>query len=139
MIVASAPVVTITVAVLVMLPLVAMTVFVNVPGVEAAVNTPVALIVPPPVTTDHVGLMATDAPEKSIPTAVNCCVPFAAMVFGLGETLIEETVPGLLIPCTSHAVANNPAQAIATITRAMRAFRTAARIARLLTKPFIMF
>ena len=118
--VASGPTVTMTVAVPEILSLLALTVLANVPGVVPAVNRPDALIVPPPATTDQVGVSATVAPEKSLPTAENCCVPFAARVCGFGETTIDDRVPGELIPCTSHPAVNNPANAAATKTRATR-------------------
>jgi hypothetical protein len=124
--------VTITVAVPDILPLVAMTVLAYVPGVGPAVNRPDALIVPPPETTDQVGVSDTLAPAKSVPTAENCCVPFTVRVAGFGETTIADSEPGSLIPCTSHAAADSPASAIAAKTRAARARGASACMMRIL-------
>ena len=60
--------------------------------------------------------MTTVAPEKSVPTAVNCCVPLMAINAGFGEMLIAESVPGSLTPCTSHDAVNNPAIVTAAMT-----------------------
>src|SRR4051812_13887318 len=121
--VASAPEVTMTVAVLVKLPLVAMTVLVYVCGDVPAVNSPVGLMEPPPATTDQTGVTVTAAPEKSVPRAENCCVPLIAMVFGFGEIVIDDSEPGSLVPWTSQATTNSPVKAAAAITRAARPFR----------------
>ncbi len=120
--VASGPGVTTTVAVADRLPLVALIVLLYVPANPAAVNRPELLIVPPPATTDQVGVIPTLAPEKSVPSAVNCCVPLTASTCGFGVTVIDANVPGLLTPCTSHAAANSPATASTEMTRARRAF-----------------
>jgi hypothetical protein len=69
----------VTVAVPEMLPLVALTVLVNVPSVAPAVKRPVVLPMAPPLaTTDQVatGEIATTLPPASLPTAVNCCGAF---------------------------------------------------------------
>ena len=129
--VASGPGVTMTVAEPVLPLAVAVTVLLNVPGVVPAVNRPEALMVPPPAVTDQVGVTATTAPEKSVPTAVNCRVPPTARVVGLGETTRLTSDPGPLMPCTSHDDVNAPASATATITRAMRARGASARTMRL--------
>ena len=75
-----------------MLPLVAVTVFVNVPAADPAVNTPVtALIVPPPLVTVQIGMMLTTLPAASRPTAVNCCCVLAAIDTGVGVTVMVAT------------------------------------------------
>src|SRR5688572_4175642 len=88
--------VTMTVAVPEMAPLVARTVFVNVPAVVPAVNAPLpAIIAPPPATTDHVGVIATTLPIASLPTAVNVCAPPNARVAGFGLTTIVANAPAV--------------------------------------------
>src|ERR1044071_2817482 len=80
---------TITVADPEIAPLVALTVFVNVPANGPAVKRPVlALIDPPPATTDQTGAIGTMLPEASRPTAANCCVALGSMVAGFGVTVI---------------------------------------------------
>src|SRR5579872_1708436 len=86
------PVVTVIVARPVIVPTVATTVLVYTPGVAPAVNNPVALIVPPPATTDHVGEMLTAAPFASVPVATICTVPEGASV-ALGVTVIVASAP----------------------------------------------
>src|SRR5579862_595360 len=94
-IVASAPEVTTTVAVPEMVPLVAVTVLVYVPGVVPAVNKPPLPMVPPPFATDHAGVMATTLPLASVPTAVNCCETLTLSVLGLGVTAIAARAPAV--------------------------------------------
>ena len=80
---------TITVAVPEIVPLVALTVLVNVPVTAPAVNTPVlASMLPPPFTTDQTGVMATTLPLASLPTAVNCWVAFGSTETGFGVTVM---------------------------------------------------
>src|SRR6476469_4785871 len=109
-IVASGPAVMITVAVAVMPRQVARIVLVYVPGTVLAVKTPVeGLIVPPPATTDQTTAPAfgtTEAPVKSVPDVVNCTVPPAATVAGLGATTSVESTPGSLV--SLHEVAAAP-------------------------------
>lgn len=95
---ATGPTVTVIVAVPVMLPLVA--VIVTVPGVAAAVYTPVALIVPPPVT-DHVGESGTSLPSASKPAAA-ICNWLSGKTAVLGDTPMTVSVPGAVGPCTSQ-------------------------------------
>ena len=95
---ASGPAVTTSVAVAEIPPLVAVTVFANVPVTPPAVSIPDVLIDPPPATTDQVGVTVTVAPAASVPTATNCCVPFTASVLGFGEIEMAASVPGALMP-----------------------------------------
>src|SRR5687768_8856539 len=81
-------------------PSTALTVFVNVPSVVPAVNTTVVPVapdgtVPPPLTTDHVGLIGTMLPPASLPTAVNVCVPPGASVVVSGVTTSVATGPAI--------------------------------------------
>lgn len=73
------------------LPLVARTVVV--PGVAAAVNNPVEVIVPAPLATDHVGVIATTFPAASRAVAVNCIVPEVARVSLAAETTMLAGAP----------------------------------------------
>jgi hypothetical protein len=119
-IVASAPGVTMTVAVTVMPLHVTVTVFVNVPAVVPAVNRPVGEIVPPPATTAQVGVVPViTLPLPSFVTTVNCCVPPGASVTEAGVTVSD--VMGLKSVLLEHAATNNTANTLATTTRAMRA------------------
>lgn len=70
----------------------------NVPGVVPAVKTPVvALMVPPPLTTDQTGVIATVLPPASRPTAVKvCCAPIAR-VAGFGVTVIDASGPTVTV------------------------------------------
>src|SRR2546423_294748 len=56
----------------------------------------------------------------SVPTAVNCTVPFGATVVGFGETTSVSNLPGSVLSFL-HAVADTPANARAMIIRAARA------------------
>ena len=85
--------VTFTVAKPLMAPFEARTVFVNVPATAPAVNVPVALILPPPLITDHVGVNAMTLPLPSRPTATNDCVVLIWMSAGFGVTVIVASVP----------------------------------------------
>jgi hypothetical protein len=138
-IVASGPGVTMTVAVAEIPRQVASTVLVNVPGVAPAVKRPVlGLIVPPPETTDQTmvpALGVTLAPSKSVPDAVNCTVPFTATVAGFGATTSVDRTPGSVL--SLHAVVNRPANANATIMRAIRARGACVRTIGLFMKLFI--
>jgi hypothetical protein len=90
--------VTVTVAVPETVPLEACTVFGNVPVAVPAVNKPVVLLmVPPPATTDHVGVMATGLPEASFPAAVNCRVVPLVTKAGFGVTTIEANGPAMTV------------------------------------------
>src|ERR1051325_11106849 len=78
-----------TVAVPETAPLMAFTVFVNVPANGPAVKRPVdPLIVPPPATTDQTGAIGKTLPAASRPTAVNCCVALTSIAAGFGVTVI---------------------------------------------------
>ena len=134
---ASGPAVTMTVATLVLPLLVAITVFVYVDGVVPAVNRPVALIVPPPATTDQVGVTFTDLPDASLPVAVNCCVPLMARVFGFGDTESVISVPGAVMPWTSQATARSPAMATPDRTCVTRTRRVSVAQPRPFIKLFI--
>ena len=94
--VASAPVVTETEANPETPPLDAWTVLAKVPADAPAVKTPDALIVPPPATTDHVGVpeIVTALPRASCPVTMNCCVVPAATAFGFGVTTMIANGPG---------------------------------------------
>jgi hypothetical protein len=112
-IVASGPGVTIAVAVPKMDPLVALTVFGNVPAVVPAVNNPVAaLMVPPPAVTDHTGVIATTFPFASRPTAVYCWVPLIGIVPGFGVTVIVASGPATTV---TVAEADIPRQVATTV------------------------
>ena len=78
-------------------PLEACTVFGNVPNVVPAVNNPVALMVPPPLITDHAGVMETTLLKASFPVAVNCRVAPLVTVVGFGVTTIEASGPGVTV------------------------------------------
>jgi hypothetical protein len=91
-IVATDPLVTVTVAVPETLPLVALTV--AVPGALPAVKSPELVMVPLPLVRDHVGVKATVFPWASFPAAANCCVPVTATLAGLGATAIVANGPG---------------------------------------------
>jgi hypothetical protein len=96
------------------------TVFVKVPAVVPAVNKPVAEIVPPPAATLHVGVVPVMVlPLPSFVSTVNCCVPPGASVAEAGETVSD--VIGLKSVLLEHPAMNSAANALATITRAMRA------------------
>jgi hypothetical protein len=113
---ASAPAITVTVAVAVM-PL-QLTVIVDVPGVEPAVNSPVLVIVPPPDTAQMPATLRT-LPLLFLITAVNCCVPPTGMVAVVGEMVTVEAVCGPLE--SLHAAVNDPANASANRAAALRA------------------
>ena len=95
---ANGPAETMTVAVPLTLPLVALTVLENVPAMLPAVNTPVlGSIVPPPLTTDHTAVMGTALPFASVPMAVNCCDAPVANVTGLGVTRMLASGPVTIV------------------------------------------
>jgi len=117
-IVASAPAVTVTVAVAVT-PL-QVTVTVNVPAVVPAVYSPVLEIVPPPALTAQMGFgIARMSPSAFLASTVNCCVPPGVRVTEVGEMVIVDVRPGSLL--FLHDAAKSPANATATIIRAIRA------------------
>jgi hypothetical protein len=119
-IVASAPAVTMTVAVAVTPLQVTDTLFANVPAVVPAVYSPVLVIVPPPALTAQMGSgIARMSPSAFLASTVNCCVPPGARVTEVGEMVIVEVRPGSLV--LLHPAAKTPAKATATIIRAMRA------------------
>jgi hypothetical protein len=135
-IVASAPAVTMTVAVAVIPLQVTVTVLVNVPAVVPAVNRPVWEIVPPPATTDQVGMVPVMIlPLPSFVTTVNCCVPFTGMVAEVGEIVSDDM--GLKSVLLEHPAMNSTASTPATITRAMRAREARDCKVRLLMALFI--
>ena len=68
---ASAPGVTVTVLAELTDPVEATTVLTKVPALSPAVKTPSAVIVPPPFTTDHVGVTAIVWPFASVTVAEN--------------------------------------------------------------------
>ncbi len=95
---ASAPAVTVTVAVPKIEPDVALTLFAKVPGVSPAVKSPVlALMVPGGLVVDQTGVMATTFPNASLPTAVNCCWVRIASVTGFGVTVIVASGPTVTV------------------------------------------
>src|SRR3954470_6966557 len=96
--------VTVTVAVPLMLPLVALTV--DVPGAAPAVKSPELVMVPLPLVTDHVGVMATMFPWASFPTATNCCVPATATLTRSGATSIVANAPDGVIAALTTIVAD---------------------------------
>jgi hypothetical protein len=119
-IVASGPAVTMTVAKEVMPLHVTATVFVNVPAVVPAVNNPVAEMVPPPATTDQVGVVPVMVlPLPSFVTTVNCCVPPGASVAEAGATVND--VIGLKSVLLEHPATNSATNTLVTTTRTMRA------------------
>jgi hypothetical protein len=62
------------------------------PGLLPAVNRPVLLIVPPPLTVHvNVGCGFITAPNWSVPLAVNCCVPLRFTVALPGATVTLVT------------------------------------------------
>src|SRR5512133_430837 len=58
---------------------------------------PVGAMLPPPATTDHVGVNCTTLPPASRPTAVNCCVDATASVTGVGTTVIVASGPAVTV------------------------------------------
>jgi hypothetical protein len=134
-IVASGPAVTMTVANDVTPLHVTDTVLVNVPAVVPAVKSPACVIVPPPATTDHVGVTLRTAPFEALATAVNCCVPLTGMVAVVGVSVSDVVVRTSVDP--PHAAESRPAIAIAVITRATRARLPGARKVGLLMTLFI--
>jgi hypothetical protein len=119
-IVASAPGETMTVAKTVIPLQVTATVLVKVPAVVPAVNRPVCVMVPPPATTDQVGVVPVIVlPLPSFVTTVNCCVPPVARVADVGAMVSDDM--GLKSVLLEHAAMNSTANNPATITRAMRA------------------
>jgi hypothetical protein len=125
---ASGPPITVTVAVAVM-PL-QVTVMVDVPGVEPAVNSPVLVIVPPPDTAQMPATLRT-LPLLFLITAVNCCVPPTGMVAVVGEMVTVEAVCGPLE--SLHAAVNDPANASANRAAALRARGFSVRRVSLMT------
>jgi hypothetical protein len=117
---ASGPAVTMTVAVTVMPLHVTVTVFVKVPAVVPAVNSPACVIVPPPATTAQVGVVPVIIlPFASFVTTVNCCVPPTGTVAEVGVRVSDDI--GLKSVLLEHAAMNSTVNTLATITRAMRA------------------
>jgi hypothetical protein len=113
----SGPGLTVIVAVAVM-PL-HVTEIVVVPDVAPAVNSPVAVIVPPPLTTAQVGVTLRTLPLESLTTAVNCWVAPTAILAVVGETV---TVAATRVPVESlQAAVKNPTNATARRRRAARA------------------
>ena len=64
------------------------------PAAAPAANTPLLLMVPPPLITDQVGVIDTTLFDASWPTAVNCCVAPAPRDAGFGVTTICVNAPG---------------------------------------------
>src|ERR1700720_251129 len=93
--------VTIAVAVPKIVPLVALTVLVNVPTAPPAVKGAVSPVVPagmvpPPAVTDHVGANGEmTLPLASLPTAVYVIVVLMGSVPGFGVTVIVASAPGV--------------------------------------------
>jgi hypothetical protein len=118
-IVAAGPGVTMTVAVTVIPLHVTATVLVNVPAVVPAVNRPVLEIVPPPATTDQVGVVPVMIlPLPSFVTTVNCCVPPVGRVAEVGAIVSDDM--GLKSVLLEHPATNSTANAPATMTCAAR-------------------
>src|ERR1019366_2587498 len=101
---ASGPLVTMTVAKPASPPLLARTVLANVPDTVPAVKRPVALMAPPFATTAHTGVIATGFPAMSLPAAVNCWVALSVMVAGVGVTVMVASGPAVT---TTGAVAES--------------------------------
>src|SRR5687767_3912590 len=76
-----------------MVPLVARMVLVKVPEVVPAVNRPLELMVPPPLTTLQVTVTGTVLPAESLPVAVNCWVPLMGRVAEVGDTSMLARLP----------------------------------------------
>src|SRR5690242_8158905 len=92
---------TITVAEPEMAPLVARTVFVNVPANGPAVKRPeLGLIDPPPATTDQTGAIGTILPDASRPTAANCWKALGSIVAGFGVTVIVASTGDATVTVT---------------------------------------
>src|SRR2546423_4668920 len=72
-------------------PLVARMVAVS--GEAGAVNIPAGVMVPPPLATDHVGVIATGFPVASKPIAVNWRVPEVGRVSLAGATAMLAGAP----------------------------------------------
>jgi hypothetical protein len=69
-------------------------------------------------------------PFPSFVTTVNCCVPFTGSVTDVGAMVSD--VIGLKSVLLEHAATNSTANALATITRAMRARCARDRATRLM-------
>src|SRR3990170_1757730 len=111
--------VTVTVAKPSMPPLVARTVFWNVPVPVPAVNKPVLpSMAPPPATTDQVGVIATRLLSASLPVAANGCFALMARDCGLGVTVIVVKTLGDVGALCSHATASSAAKGMTTKRRA---------------------
>src|SRR5947209_12490263 len=96
--VATAPAVTVTVAVAARVPLVTTTVLANVPDVVPAVKRPLLSIVPPPASTDHNGDgTATTLLFASLPVTVNCFVAFTTTDAGAGVIAMVASAPGTTV------------------------------------------
>jgi hypothetical protein len=104
--------ITVTVAVPKIAPLVARTLFGNVPVVFPAVKRPeAATMVPGGLTVDQTGVIVTTLPLASLPTAVNCCVAPTRSV-GFGVTVIVASGPAVTM---TVAVAETPLQVTTTV------------------------
>src|SRR5512135_1726524 len=93
----------------------------NVASVTPAANKPeLLLMVPPPATTDQVGVSDTTAPLMSVPTAANCWGPLGGRMTGLGVTAMATNWPAGGAPwgprLCSHAAASSAANG-ATMTK----------------------
>jgi hypothetical protein len=104
---ASGPAVTMAVAVADSVPFVALTVLVNVPGVEPAVKGTVSPVapagtVPPPATTDQVTVpvIGTVLPSASLPDAVYVSEVLIGIVPGFGVTTMDASGPAVLVTVT---------------------------------------
>ena len=127
---ASAPAVMVTSALPERLPTVATTAPGNTPGTVPAVYRPVlALIVPPELTTDQTGVIATTFAFASKPVAVNCWTPLIGSVKS-GATTIDTSVPGPVAVWTSQPVSNRPIAATPSSARAVKPRRADGRVDR---------
>ena len=139
-IVASDPAVTMTVAVPEMVPLVAVTVFVNVPITAPAVNMPVELMAPPLAVTDQTGVIATTLPLASFPTATNWWVVLTASEpLGVTTMLASGLASGLAgaVESLPHAAMSMPVRAAAIASRAVSPDGDSARSTRLPLNTFM--
>ena len=91
---ASSPALTVTELVAETEPTVALTVLTYVPALSPAVKRPFVLMVPPPFTTDHVGVSSIALPSASFTTAENCIVPAAGIEPLADETTIDAATGG---------------------------------------------
>ena len=69
-------------------------------------------MVPPPFTTDQTGVIVRTLPPASLPTAVNCCVPFVGTEAGFGVTVMVASGPLVTVTVAVPAMAPTLARTV---------------------------